>query len=124
MTLSRNYTFDDIPTNCPFEYEGMTITKLLGGGMRVEGAAINILSLMFLGPKTDTGVERHIFNIDPTKTLASIGPVYLIRVADDEYYIEEYDSTGTVHYAQYFTTAEAAMRQFTKQALTSLAGYL
>lgn len=124
--MTRNYTFGDLPTNYPFQYHGITITKLLDGSLRIEAKVsdINVLPFLYLSEQTDTGYERDIYKLDPTKVLASIGRVYLVKHPDSTFTIEEYDQSGTVHYAQFFTTGEAAMRQFTKQTLTALAAML
>jgi len=119
MKLSDNYTFADIPANRPFTFQGADIHKDTRGAYVWRG----VPCILLISPDTDTGIPRDIKTLDASTIMASMGRVFLIK-GDDGFYIEEYDETGTVHYAQYFTNAADAGRVFTKQSLGFLSQIL
>jgi len=120
MKLSTNYTLGDIPANRPFKYNGADLIKNAAGAFLWMG----IPCVMLADPDELTDAVRDIYTLDQTSIVASLGPVYLVKLADDEYYIEEYDETGTIHYAQYFTSAAGAGRAFTQYILAQLSELL
>lgn len=117
--MKMNYTFGDLPVGYSFTFKGSEITKLRGGAVSIETDVPKLLPLLFLHEGSDTGRLRDINTIKPCKIRASLDNIFLIQ-EEDGFIIEEYDASGTVTHAQFFTKASEAMRQFTRQVFTKL----